>query len=102
MAGFKAVISGNVVEIYEYERVPEIESRENNGGRHDGIKQLERMSEYVQTASYVARESIRRMALRNFNKDDCFITLTLAENITDHEVANKLFGIFRKKIKSNS
>ena len=47
-----------------------------------------------------ARLNCDRLVKANINKFKSFITLTLAENITDISLANKIFNIWRTKIKS--
>ena len=87
----KLIVSGNNIELYEYENpvVPlrcERIGRAGQASTTDEQKQLNR-----QKNASRARQKVRRFANANFSNRSKFITLTFAENVTDLKRANRLF-----------
>lgn len=115
----KVVSSGNVIEIYEFEKEPlkhEKEYDHDDGydaldyentklPKEDGkewiyeeMKELRSENRRKQTVRD-ARNLTRRLALMNFGSGDTFITLTYAENMQDLEKADDDFKKFIKRFK---
>lgn len=95
----KIVLSGNMVEVYLYERAVKAgyqESRKKVVIEKE-IKKEEKENDF---ALRRARSNIRRLIAANFNKKyDKFITLTFKENMQDITKANREFTNFIKRIK---
>lgn len=99
----KVIVSGNVVEVYEYEepvaydykeRTPRsISPREPDEPGPDG-KGIKRVGNIMRT-----RNNLRRLILSNFSNNSRFITLTFAENVTDIERANQEFKRFIQRLR---
>lgn len=102
---YKIVQSGNIIEVYEYEKVPKKanncindEINEAKIGKPQNEINPNRIEEYIKNSQYVSRENIRRYALNNFNDNSLFITLTFEDNIQDHTYANNEFNKFKKRL----
>ena len=95
----KLIISGNMVELYLYERAVKAGYQERKKvGIEKEIKKEEK--EENDFALRRARSNIRRLIATNFNKKyDKFITLTFKENMQDITKANREFTNFIKRIK---
>lgn len=91
----KYVLSGNVIERYWYERVIL-----GKGGclRTGQVEGANKEKNYAQTNSR-RREFVRRLALSNFSRDDLFVTLTFADNVTDVGEANAAFKLFMQRLR---
>lgn len=110
----KVIVSGNVIEVYEYEKsptVPEYDVHVNDGYDpfdYENYKldseQLEkykkdRTQERREQTVRDARNMVRRLALMNFGPGDKFITLTYKENVKDIDKADLDFKNFIKRFK---
>jgi hypothetical protein len=97
----KIVVSGNIIEVWDYEKDLTINKRKDNkkpvGRTGQGIE--DRKKEYKDTVNYRARQNIRRLILSNFTDKNLFITLTFEDNITLTEVTNKVFKQFIQRLK---
>lgn len=105
----KVIVSGNVIEVYEYEKEPMIP--EQNKYIDDGYDPFDyenteldqfkkdRTQERREQTVRDARNMVRRLALMNFGSGDKFITLTYKENITDIDKADLDFKNFIKRFK---
>lgn len=97
----KVVISGRIVEIYDYER-PVERGYESKGGR-DKKADAEESGKNREKTLKRARQDIRRIVNANVGAygDDFtakFLTLTFADNVTDIEKANTEFKRFVKRM----
>lgn len=99
MSGLKKyIITGRIVEIYEYN------SYISGKGGYTGIKKGEgnienKLRNYSNT-NQRRRDNIRRLACCNFNnKYDKFLTLTFADNKTNIQECNIKFKAFIRKLK---
>lgn len=105
----KVIVSGNVIEVYEYEKQPMIP--EQNKYTDDGYDPFDyentdldqfkkdRKQERREQTVRDARNMVRRLALMNFGSGDKFITLTYKENMTDIDRADLDFKNFIKRFK---
>jgi hypothetical protein len=106
----KVIVSGNIVEIYEYENP--VWLRAKKGGRMtDGEK--EKMKEAGiengrdmknrKFGTRKARNMLRRLALSNFDERSKFLTLTFADgsikDITNIDLTNKEFKKFVQRLR---
>ena len=95
----KIVVSGNVVELYEY-ALPVVKSerpsRIGRAGQNATTEETKRLNREKVAAR--ARQKVRRYANANFSNNSKFITLTFARNVTDLKTANREFVKFRKRL----
>ena len=96
----KLIVSGNVVELYEYEkpvlREPQSKriGRAGQNGTTDEQKRQNRRKVAMRN-----RKHLRRIINANFSpRRSKFVTLTFEENITEIKEANKRFVSFRKRL----
>lgn len=95
----KIILSGNMVEVYLYEKAVKAGYQESRKKAviEKEIKKEEKENDF---ALRRARSNIRRLIATNFNKKyDKFITLTFKENMQDITKANREFTNFIKRIK---
>lgn len=99
MGFIKYVISGNIIEVYEYEKF--LRGKGNSKGNNN---KNNKTSEEVKKNNYNntnrrRNNLIRRLATLNFNnKYDKFITLTYKENIQDLTYSHEEFKKFIKRL----
>lgn len=99
----KCVISGDVIEVYEYEKGYLVESDAiNPQGRGSEASEEDKAINRDKVSSR-ARKTVRRLINANIGQygDDCsakFLTLTFADNITDPKTANYEFTKFIKRM----
>jgi hypothetical protein len=96
----KVVISGDIVEVYEYENSIlegfDIKEFHDCGRGHEASekdKQINRDKVYTR-----AKQTLRRLINVNIGEYAKFVTLTFAENITDIKLANYEFKKFRQRL----
>lgn len=101
----KVVVSGSIIEVYEYERMP-VSCVDKDKDDYNALDILntqidpkERKEERRQQTVRDARNTTRRLALMNFGSGDKFITLTFKENINDIEYSDDQFKKFIKRFK---
>lgn len=107
----KVIVSGDIMEIYEYEREPrnnlnfepshdDFEAFDLSARRitEEDFKECRKDERRLQTTRD-ARNLTRRLALMNFSATDKFITLTYAENMQDLERADNDFKNFIGRFK---
>lgn len=103
----KAIITGNVVEVYHYDKTvlrgKDLQSaRAGNGAKKTSEGTSEMCNEKSQKDSLRrTRNTIRRTINSNTGKwgeKDKFLTLTFKEHLTDQTETNKLFTNFVKKL----
>ena len=96
----KAIVTGHVIEIYEYEKMPALPSEKNgkketdpNGNEYDNtlFNRQNNMNK--------ARNNLRRLITANFDEHSKFVTLTFKDNITDVKQANKEFKKFIQRMR---
>ena len=114
MAFYKVIASGNVIEVYEYEKAPGgVEKIRKDSERYNEYEKIvlgndgkewihekeDRTEERRKQTLREARNKTRRLALRNFGQGDSFITLTYAENMQDIAKADDDFKKFMKRFR---
>ena len=114
MAFYKVIASGNVLEVYEYEKLPQTtEKIRKDSEKHNEYEKIilgnddknwihekeDRTDERRKQTMREARNKTRRLALMNFGQGDTFITLTYAENMQDIEKADRDFKKFIQRFK---
>jgi hypothetical protein len=99
----KAIIAGNQIEIYEYEKsviygYKDIKkgSRGRQAVASDEDKEINREKVFKR-----ARTNLRRLINCNIEADSKFLTLTFKDNITDLDYANKEFKKFIMRLNYN-
>ena len=100
--GLKVIKSGNVIEVYDYQK-PVIfgyaDNRKIEGKKGRQVKankdNIEKNREQVLGR---ARRDLRRIVNSNVEKNSKFLTLTFAENLQDIEKGNKEFMLFIKRL----
>lgn len=96
----KLIVSGNVLELYEYE-MPVVKSDKPNrigrSGQYSTSDETKRQNR-AKTAMR-ARGKVRRFANANFSNFSKFVTLTFADNVTNLKDANSEFERFMKRFK---
>ena len=101
----KFIKSGDVVEVYEYEKINVKGAQIDYDNRAEkGSGEEERSRENYRQTSKKRGEIVRRLINSNFDCDDSkFVTLTFAENdkfdITDVKSCNKEYDKFIKRLK---
>ena len=107
----KAVVSGDVIEIYTYDippYAPDDKSRESQKKGHtgdfendDGIPdKTDRSDEIRKKTAYRRRNTFRRRVLANFTgKKSKFYTFTFEDDIRDIHVANKYWSEFVRRMR---
>lgn len=105
----KAIISGNVVEVYHYEHRISTgkDGKKSKGGSkalntecEEGEREL-RDAKNLNDSLRRTKQNLRRTINSNIGKwgeKDKFLTLTFAENMTDQAVTNELFSDFMKRL----
>lgn len=100
----KVIVSGNIYEVYTYERPPKnIESYDDGYEERfkdvqDDLRVDRKVERRLQTVRD-ARNTSRRLTLMNFGSDDKFFTLTYKENMTCLDKADEDFKKFIKRFK---
>lgn len=97
----KVIVSGNMVEVYEYEKGV-FKGRSSFGGRHNGADE-EAKEKNREDALRRARQEIRRIVNANVGAygpefTAKFLTMTFADNVTDLDYANQEFKKFIKRL----
>jgi len=97
----RVIISGSVIEVYEYEK-PVMKGYKSNGGR-DKEANEERKEKNRKDSLRRARQDVRRTVNANVwaYGEHClpkFLTLTFSDNVTDLDVAHYEFEKFVKRL----
>lgn len=93
----KLIISGHIVEVFEYEKLntqkPEMDMNEvrQGAGKYEEENYQQRQRE--------RRNMVTRLINCNFTTGDKFLTLTFGDNKTDLKECNKYFNEYTKKMK---
>ena len=96
----KIVISGNIIEVYEYENSILIGETNNKYGRSAEANEEDKARHRKNTLAK-ARKTVRRLINANVNawgQKSKFLTLTFAEHVTDIKQANYEFKKFRQRL----
>lgn len=101
----KAVVSGDIIEFYEYEH-GYLKGSSSKGGRHNKANSEEKKEKNRADVSYRARREVRRLVNANIGRygDEFttkFVTLTFREHVTDLKQANYEFTKFIKRLNYN-
>jgi len=100
----KAVLSGNIIQVYEYDNpvLIGIKAR-NKKGRSSKAKDEESKKNYKRQSYYRARSKITRLINANHNRypgyRSKFVTFTFRDNITDLKYAWKEWDRFLKRLR---
>lgn len=106
----KVIVSGNVIEVYEFEKQPKGKGQElliDDGydaldltsTKLNLLDEVDRTDERRRQTTRDARNLTRRLALMNFTNGDKFITLTYKKNMKDLNQADEDFKNFIKRLK---
>lgn len=98
----KAIVTGHVIEIYEYERMPILPSKKKDKKEldpDDDDKCDDTIIKDRQNNMIKARNRLRRLITANFDENSKFITLTFKDNVTDVKQANKEFKKFIQRMR---
>lgn len=96
----KAVWSGSIVELYEYENSI-VKGETNNGSGRSVEANEENKARHRKNTLARARRSVRRLINANvdaWGEKSKFLTLTFAENVQDVKQANYEFKKFRQRL----
>lgn len=94
----KYVITGDIIEVYEYSKY--IKGKGGANRTREKSQDIESSLKNYANTNQRRRDMVRRLACCNFNsKYDKFFTLTFKENITDVKEANYLFMKFIQRLK---
>lgn len=99
--GMRLVVSGDVAELYAYEK-PYLRGytvEQGGGVGRAGIASEDEREQNREVTLARARKAVRRAVNANRGRDTKFVTLTFAENVVDLDVANALFNKFIKRLK---
>ena len=93
----KYVISGEIIEVYNYSQYNCGKGGSNRGkGKSENIEKS--LENYANT-NQRRRDMVRRLACSNFDSETCkFFTLTFADNLTDVKKCNRMFAKFMMKL----
>lgn len=101
----KLIVTGGVVEIYEYEKLPTLPGEKIKERNEEEL--LEEYGDYEfdntltdrKNNMHKARNNFRRLVTANFDSGSRFITLTFKDNITDVKWANKEFKKYMQRMR---
>lgn len=99
----KAIVTGHVIEIYEYEKMPTLPSHKK--GKKEKELEIDLEEKYDnsfkdrQNNMQKARNKLRRLITANFSEDSKFITLTFKDNVKDVKKANNEFKKFIQRLR---
>jgi len=97
----KIIVSGNIVEVYEYEKLISIGECKNKNGRNGNEEVCERENEYRGIVLNRARKDVRRLINANigaWGEKPKFVTLTFGKHVTEPKIANYEFKKFRQRL----
>lgn len=101
----KLIVTGHVVEVYTYEKMPVPSARKGESSEeHDRLEKTE--DEWLEDKRGDKKQNARRgrwnlirLVNANFNENSKFVTLTFADNITDLDQAHVEFDKFMKRLR---
>ena len=92
----KAIVSGHVIEIYQYEKPVYSDYELNKIRQHEGRRQ-EASEDNREKCSNRAARTVRRLVNSNIAINSKFLTLTFADHVTDLKKANYEFKKFKQR-----
>lgn len=95
----KAIVTGHVIEIYEYEKMPALPSKKNKKETDPNEIEYDNTLSDRQNNMIKARNNLRRLITANFDEYSKFVTLTFKDNVTDVKVANYEFMKFIQRLR---
>lgn len=104
----KAICTGHIIEIYEYEKLPQVPARTRKKREKkeevpdflkDSLTEERKKIDNRKANMYKARNNLRRLINANFHEHSKFITLTFKENLTDVKKANYEFMKFIQRLR---
>lgn len=100
VTNYKAVCSGNVIEIYNYEEPLFYGFDNSNNGIGKGKKKVGDKADFIKRRDNMmnSKMKLRRLINANVKKYSKFVTLTFAENVQDVDSAKDIFKKFIKKL----
>ena len=96
----KAIVSGHVIEIYQYEKPVYSDYELNKIRQHEGRRQEaseDNKQKNREKCSNRAARTVRRLVNSNIAINSKFLTLTFADHVTDLKKANYEFKKFKQK-----
>lgn len=94
----KYVITGDIIEVYEYSKY--IKGKGGANRTKESSQDEEKSLQNYANTNQRRRDMVRRLACCNFNSNfDKFFTLTFKDNLTDVKEANYLFMKFIQRLK---
>lgn len=100
----KVIVTGDIVEVYEYEKFPKLPSQKKAEKKLRDLKKYEDL-EFDNTLTdrqnnqHRSRNQFRRLITANFDSNSKFITLTFAENLQCVRTANNEFKKFIQRMR---
>jgi len=98
----KMIVTGHVLEVYEYEKTPVLPSEKkklkSNNLNLDNIEFDNKLTDR-QNNMQKARNRVRRLITANFDENSKFITLTFKDNLKDVKQANYEFMKFIQRMR---
>lgn len=103
----KAICTGHIIEIYEYEKLPSVPTRKKTKKKkedlpdflQDPLLEQRKKIDNRKANMYKSRNNLRRLINANFDEHSKFITLTFRENLTDVKKANYEFMKFIQRLR---
>lgn len=95
----KAIITGHIIEIYEYEKTPTLPSSKKREKNVKNDVEFDNTLKDRQNNMQKSRNNLRRLITANFDENSKFITLTFKDNVTDVKVANYEFMKFIQRLR---
>jgi hypothetical protein len=101
MPTYQVIKSGNIIEIYEYERLnlSAYNVNDDEDKPEEILDKEPNTQDNLRRSNHRARENIRRLALSNFENTANFITITFKDNVQDLDYANSEFKQFIQRLK---
>jgi hypothetical protein len=100
---FKARISGNAVEFWEWEKPIFIEGNNGGGRRKKDAPESEKSSEYKKQNDRKSKDTFKSLVATNFKDGDKFLTLTFRDttefDIKNHVETNVIFKKFIQRLR---
>lgn len=100
VTNYKAICSGNIIEVYNYEEPLFYGFDNSNNGIGKGKKKVDDKKDFIKRRDNmnVSKMKLRRLINANVTKYSKFVTLTFKENIQDIKVAKNIFKKFVMKL----
>ena len=100
VTNYKAICSGNIIEVYNYEEPLFYGFDNSNHGIGKGKKKVDDKKDFIKRRDNMnaSKMKLRRLINSNITKFSKFVTLTFKENIQDIKEAKDIFKKFVKKL----